>query len=200
MRDESLGAGGPTGGQLQEELSWNTTDHDGRPEAETVSYVDLRLVSRDPEATWKRCALTSDFLAGFLAPTPDADEREELSVVIDELLANAVKFSADITAPVSMAVQHFGDAVRVEASNVCDEENAQALIEALKRVVEQNLEDLFVQQIEESAAADQDSSKLGFITLRMNFDARLGARVTRNEDGLYTVTVAVLLDRSGGEE
>ncbi len=186
---------------MQHELAWDGTGHEGQPDAETVSYVDLCLASRDSSATWQRCTLTADFLAGFLAPAEEQEhkEREELSVVIDELLANALKFSVNSIEPVSMTVQHFGDAVRVEASNVCDAHQAKRLVESLRRVIEENLEDLFVSQIEASATDGNDSSQLGFITLRMNFGARLGARVRLDEDtGHYRVTVAVLMDRHGG--
>ncbi len=97
-----------------------------------------------------------------------------------------------------MTVQRFGDAVRVEASNLCNQAQAEVLVEALRRVLEENLEDLFVEHVEASAAEDDDSSRLGFITLRINFGARLGAQVRLDEEtGLYRVTVAVLLDRDG---
>lgn len=179
------------------EIAWETLETDEPPTRETVSYVDLRLASRDPEGRFQRCALTADFLAGFLAPAPEATslEREELSVVMDELLANAVKFSVDVREPVSMTVHHYGNAIRVEASNVCGEQQAKALVETLRRVIDENLEDLFVSQVEANASAPE-TSQLGFITLRLNFGARLGARISPEpESGQYRVTVAVVLDR-----
>ena len=179
------------------EIAWETLESADPPTRETISYVDLRLASRDPDARFRRCAITADFLAGFLAPGPDASslEREELSVVMDELLANAVKFSADSREPVSMTVHHYGNAIRVEASNVCGEEQAKGLVDTLRRVIDENLEDLFVNEIEANAD-EPETSGLGFITLRLNFGARLGARIRPDpETGQYRVTVAVVLDR-----
>jgi hypothetical protein len=179
------------------EIAWETLESADPPNRETRSYVDLRLSSQNPAARMERCALTADFLAGFLAPPPEATslEREELSVVMDELLANAVKFSADLREPVSMTVHHYGDSIRVEASNVCGEQQAKALVETLRRVIDEKLEDLFVDAIEANAG-EPDASRLGFITLRLNFGARLGARIRPDpETGQYRVTVAVVLDR-----
>ncbi|MCB9689639.1 MAG: hypothetical protein H6735_31670 [Alphaproteobacteria bacterium] len=184
------------------DIAWEHLDSPTEPDREVVHYVDLRLMSPDNETRWKRCLLTSDYLAHFLTPNTERDpmEREELSIVIDELLANAVKFSVAPNESVSMAVQHFGDAIRVEASNLCDERRAKELVEILRRTIEQNLEELFVQQVENNAD-DVDRSQLGFITLRLNFGARLGARIREDaETGHYRVTVAVVLDRSERSE
>ncbi len=183
------------------DIAWESLDSDQPLNREVVHYVDLQLASRDREARWQRCALTADFLAGFLVADPERPtlEREELTLVIDELLANAVKFSATAEDSVSMTVQHYGEAIRVEASNLCDAESAARLVDNLRKVIEENLEDLFIAHVEKNAEKPE-TSQLGFITLRLNFGARLGARIVPDEaTGLYRVTVAVVLDRPSGD-
>lgn len=163
-----------------------------------VSYVDIRLAASDMVNQWRRCSMTADFIAGFVytAPVHEAPGRSALSMVIDELIENAVKFCADALTPVSITVHDYGDMIRLDVSNTCDEQHASELEKSIRRVLESDLEALFVAQIEETAAEDRLASRLGFITLCINHGARLGARITQGpRDGLYTATVQVLLDR-----
>ena len=165
---------------------------------EPLLEVDIRVSAVDMVVHWKRCALTADFLAGFLAPGfgQEDDTHSQLSMVIDELLENAVKFCAEGTAPVEVRVRNFGEVIAVEASNVCDGQRARDLEASVRRVLENDPEALFLEQVEKSAAEDRDSSRLGFITLCLNGGARLGARIVEaGRDGLYNVSVQVLLPR-----
>lgn len=184
---------------MQSDLAFGTCSAP-LPSGNPLSFVDIRLSAMDMVVHWRRCSLTADFLAGFVAQGfegREADAELELSMVIDELIENAVKFCADVQEPVSVTVHNYGDVLRLEASNLCDLESAKALEGAIRRVLESDLEALFIKQIEESASDDRMSSRLGFITLCVNHNARLGARITKvpREEDLYTVTVQVLLDR-----
>lgn len=183
---------------MQSEVAFGTCSAP-LPDGGAHSFVDLRLSAMDMVVHWRRCSLTADFLAGFVAQGFEGREEEarlELSMVIDELIENAVKFCADVREPVSVMVHNYGDVIVLEASNLCDLESAQALEAAIRRVLESDLESLFIQQIEESASSDRLSSRLGFITLCVNHGARLGARISKlPQKDLYTVTVQVLLDR-----
>jgi hypothetical protein len=159
-----------------------------------LSTVDIRVSAVDIVVHWRRCALTADFLAGFLAPTSGEAAHTQLSMVIDELLENAVKFCADVTTPVEVSVRNFGEVVEVEASNVCDQQRARDLEQSVRRVLENDPERLFLEQIERTAVEDPEASRLGFITLCLHGGARLGARIVEtNQDGLYNVSVQVLL-------
>lgn len=161
-----------------------------------LSTVDIRVSAVDIVVHWRRCALTADFLAGFLAPNFGTEDtaQSQLSMVIDELLENAVKFCADVSAPVEVRVRNFGDMIEVEATNICDEKRARDLESSVRRVLENDPEALFLEQVEQTAAEEPEASRLGFITLCLHGGARLGARIVEaNQDGLYNVSVQVLL-------
>lgn len=180
---------------MQNEVAVGTCGAPARATAPRTC-VDLRVSAEEMVQHWHRCSLAADFLAGFVEAAPAVPhDRLELSMIIDELLENAVKFCADGNEPVTLSVRDYGDAVRLEASNVCDDDRARDLEQSIRRVLDGDLEELFLQQIEETAARDRMSSRLGFITLCLNYGARLGARITKGPRGLNTVTIEVLLDR-----
>jgi len=93
-----------------------------------------------------------------------------------------------------VVVRHFGEVVEVKATNLCNQERARDLEASLRRVLQNDPELLFLEQIEQSAAEDRESSRLGFITLCLHRGARLGARIVEaGQDGMFNVTVQVLL-------
>ncbi|MEZ4322309.1 MAG: hypothetical protein R3F61_32850 [Myxococcota bacterium] len=147
---------------------------------------------------WGRCSLTANYLAGYVAPSfANSDSaRVEISIILDELIENAVKFCADVEEPVVVTVDNFGRAVRLQVSNLCREHHAEDLGRSIARVLTHDPEELFVEQVEEAATEDELASRLGFITLSMNEAVRLGARISRSSrEGFYTVTVQVVIDR-----
>lgn len=163
-----------------------------------VTSLDLHVSALEMMVHWGRCSLTADYLAGYVAPTFSDSEsaRVEISMILDELIENAVKFCADVQEPVVVTVDNFGQSVRLRVRNLCHERQAEDLEASIQRVLTNNPEDLFVQQVEHSASEDVDSSRLGFITLSMNDAVRLGARITKtSREHLYTVTVQVVIDR-----
>lgn len=163
---------------------------------EPLSTVDVHMSARDMVVQWRRCSLTADFLANFLAPGFCRQEpvRSQVSMVIDELLENAVKFAVDADRPVSVSVLDYGDAIRVEARNQCDRAHAADLEASIRRVLETDPETLFLEAIERSALEDPSVSRLGIITLCTHAGARIGARIVEtSQDGLYDVTVQVQL-------
>lgn len=173
-----------------------------RPDEPLLASVDLQVSAMEMMVHWGRCSLTANFLAGYLAPTFGDSEsaRAEISIMLDELIENAVKFCADVEEPVAVTVDSFGNAIRLRVSNLCDEHHAHELTRAIAQVLSGNPEELFVQQVESAAVGDSMASRLGFITLSMNDSARLGAEVTRSErEGMYEVTVQVMLERDDVE-
>ncbi len=166
-----------------------------------TTSVDLQVSAMEMMVHWGRCSLTANFLAGYVAPTfPDSESaRVEISIMLDELIENAVKFCADVEEPVSVTVDNFDDAIRLRVSNLCTEPHARQLEQCIRRVLHGNPEELFVEQVESAAVEDALVSQLGFITLSMNQGVRLGARIARSMDaggeGMYEVTVQVMIQR-----
>ncbi len=165
-----------------------------------LASVDVQVSALDMMVHWGRCSLTADFLAEFIAPSfADSDgARVEISIILDELIENAVKFCASVEEPVAVTVDNYDSVIRVQVSNLCKKEHADDLGAAISEVLRNNPEELFVRTVEFAAVEDELSSRLGFITLSMHDAVRLGARISKaSVDGLHSVTVQVVIERDG---
>jgi hypothetical protein len=160
-----------------------------------VSGVSVEMPALDLVAHWRRCGLSADFLAGYMAydfaNRPVATN--VLSTVINEILENAAKFSADKRRLVRILVAQQGDVVCIEATNVVKPAQAETFRARLTEVLGADPEELFLRHMEEAHAAPPGSPGVGFIVLRKDYRANLGARIAPRSDGLLDVTIQVAL-------
>ncbi len=165
----------------------------GKP---ALSELGLRFVPLDLIAHWRRCGITADFLAEFLAYN-FLNQKTAMSVVstlLNELLENAVKFSADKHKRVNLTVCHYGDTITVETTNSADEKQAQHFDTLVQRLLSVDAETLFLNQIEHTAENDTDASGLGLISMKKDFNVEYGVKIvpdTGSDD--YVVSVKVRL-------
>jgi len=116
-----------------------------------------------------------------------------LSTVINEILENAAKFSADKKRQVKIVVGQHGDAVQVEATNIATAERAQAFASRLEEVLAQDPEVLFQRHIESAASAPRGAPGVGLVVLRKDYHTEIAARIAATTGGLFEVTVQVRL-------
>jgi hypothetical protein len=163
--------------------------------ADPLSGVAVEMPALDLVAHWRRCGISADFLAGYMAydfaNRPVATN--VLSTVINEVLENAAKFSADKRRQVRIAVTQHGDAVHVEATNTTGAERAEAFRRRLEEVLEGDPEELFQRHLEGAPSAPPGAPGVGLVVLRKDYHAQLGARIAPTAEGLFEVTVQVRL-------
>jgi hypothetical protein len=161
-----------------------------------ISGLELELRPLELVVHWRRCGLTADWLASYLAYDFDAAARATaqnvLSTVINELLENAVKFSADKQAKIRIAVTHHGDFVRLETNNLAAAPRALLLRETFEELGQGSLDALFARRIAESATPNAPG--VGLLILKRDYAARQGVRLTPLPDGNFDVLVRVDLD------
>jgi len=165
---------------------------------ELISSIQLRLTPLDMIVQWQRCSVAADFLARWFSwhfqARPNAVH--VLSTGLNELVENLAKFSLDKRAPVELEVAHYGDLLLVRTRNVGSAEQAARLAERLERLATTDAEELFIDQLEHTAANDRAASGLGLITLRKDYGAQLAADFTPLEgpEGPHRIEVTVTLD------
>lgn len=168
---------------------------DGAAGPAALTGVELDLRALDFVAHWKRCGLTADWLAAYLAydfePATRGAAVNVLSTAINELLENAAKWCADKRGPVRVAVRHHGDFVRIETQNVADERRSRAFRETLADL-EGDLDALFARRIEHQK--EPGASGVGLVILKKDYGARIGARFAVRPDGHWDVHVQLSLD------
>ena len=140
-----------------------------------LSAVALTAPALDFVAHWRRCGITADWLAAFAAY--DFESRRVatsvLSTVVNELLENAAKFSADKHRPVELSLRHYGDQVRIETHNQAEARHVRLLQDLLAELAREQPEAVFTRKLERRD--DADASGLGLVILVKDYAAGIAA-------------------------
>lgn len=150
---------------------------EGGPRAITGTEISVRAL--ELVAHWKRCGLTADWLAGFFAYDFEIDCRDAaasvLATTINEVIENAAKFCADKSAPITIAVRHHGDFIRIETRNRANATQAANLRAAMMELATSDLGELFARRIEHQS--EPGASGLGLLILKKDYHAKLGVKL-----------------------
>lgn len=161
-----------------------------------ITEVGLKFVPLDLIAHWRRTGITADFLANFLSYN-FLDQKTAHSVVstlLNELLENAVKFSADKHKRIHLNICHFGDRMTVETMNSADEEQTRHFDGVIQKILSNDAEKLFLDQIQHTAENDTSASGLGLISMKKDFNAEYGVKIAPEKDSNhYEISVLVTL-------
>jgi hypothetical protein len=131
---------------------------------------------------WARCGATSDYLAQYQSINIKQDQQTQIlmSSVINELMENAVKFSADKTKMITVSIQHYGYDVVIEAINITDKSGVDGIKNFVKKLESgSSYEDLFFTQLESSFKFDAAglTSGIGILSILKDYSAKLGIRI-----------------------
>ncbi len=137
---------------------------------------------------WRNNGLSADFLGGYLATffpnedpslaTRQAEIRDAVSFIANELLENAMKFSyASDVHLVSIEMFLEKDSVFLYTLNSIDPASAGPFQAFLERLATEDPETLYVEQLEKNASDDTaQGSGLGFLTMLNDYGVTLGWR------------------------
>jgi len=166
----------------------------GGPQAVSEAEVGLRAL--EFVTHWRRCGLTADWLATFVAYDSEPEVRDNarsvLSTVINELVENAAKFCADKRQHIRIVVRHHGDFIRVETTNGADTARVDAFRTALSELEHTDLDELFTDRIQRQR--EPSVPGIGLIILKKDYRARIGARLAEGDGGIWDVQVQATVD------
>lgn len=167
-----------------------------------LSRIAVRGLALDFISQWRRVGMAADYVAGHMAYA--FGRREEahniLSTVLNELLENAVKFSADGSHVVGVEALHFGERLCLRADNVADRASVERFCALVERILAAEPEALFVSHLEQTAKAPQGTHGIGLVLLRKDYGARLGFTFSPRPDDLIDVVVQAILDPDAMEK
>jgi hypothetical protein len=158
-----------------------------------LSAIEMEVLPIDLVTEWRRCGMIADFMADYMGQgfeRPDT-ARSVLSTVMNELVENAAKFSADPRAPARASIRHHGEVVHLEVRNEATEKHVQGLRELLPALAQGDAEGVFHRRL-------QDRRGLGIALLAKDYGATVGATVLPAQAG-GRVTVCLRVELSAAE-
>ncbi len=167
--------------------------------------IGFSLSSIPLQQRWRNNGLSADFLADYLStffPIEDsasagrqAEIKDAVSYVANELLDNAMKFSyAPSHHSVIIEMYLEADVIRFYATNCLDPHMVEPFQQFIQRLLTEDPHELYMEQLERNAEGDdKDVSRLGFLTMLNDYSATLAWRfvpMDQNGDGIMVTTMA----------
>ena len=142
---------------------------------------------------WRNNGLSADFLAGYVStffPGQDpastarqADIKDAISFIANELLENAMKYSfasSQHTVIIEMFLDP--DAIRLYTVNCIAQERIAPFQLFIGRLLTEDTNDLYTEQLERNAESDSESaSGLGFLTMLNDYGVALAWKFARRD-------------------
>jgi hypothetical protein len=152
---------------------------------------------------WRNNGLSADFLADYLQTffigdneaEIKADIKNAVSYIANELLENAMKFN-DETAqfPTSVVLRLFSNHLIFYVTNSIKSESIEGFQLFIQKLLTEDLDEMYIEQLEKNASEDSNQSGLGFLTMLNDYAAQLGWKFdTVNHDTGLEVTIVTTM-------
>jgi len=164
------------------------------------AQFNIQLKAEDIRDNWARAGLTADFMVkqAALSSSRYPTLPNTWSMIINELIENAAKYSAINTLQMKISFRHFHGFLELEVINTCEEEDAQAIYLEAKKALNANSHGAFVSQLEQDITLNETGSGLGFSTI-LQMDGSLGFKLVPSStySGLVDVYISTRLTKKG---
>ncbi len=179
----------------QEEILgfWETLLEDQSP------HHQMELDGGQLAAHWRRCSLTADFWARYIAlhtPThsgstliPRAAMTDILSYLFNELFENCAKFSSGPHLGVHYRSWLREEGILVQLTNHIQPAGQAQFQAVIQEILDGDPDELYFQKLEASVELNLDGSGLGYLTLIKDYGIRFGFRFRRVQEGSVAVDV-----------
>jgi hypothetical protein len=153
---------------------------------------------------WRNNGLSADFLADYLTTFFPGDDRtsaerqaeikDSVSYVANELLENAMKFSyAPSQHAVSIEMYLETDAISLYVTNSVDPHAVESFQSFLHRLLTEDTNDLYVEQLTQNAEdSDADQSGLGYLTMLNDYGTTLAWKFEPSPQAPDVLTVITM--------
>ena len=174
-----------------------------------LSRTSMSLHSGDLTGNWKRCGLTSDFIAkyySFFFPYKEKSEntlyREEaentISFILNELVENTEKYSDVNGKEVEISETMDEELLIFEVSNQINQKDAQKFQKICAEILGDDPQELYIKKIEENLETGSSSSGLGYLTLINDYGISFSFSFEDWDNGLTQAIVQAKLNYKEG--
>ncbi len=155
---------------------------------------------------WKNNRLSAYFLADYFLGFLPIDETQEQSRIVEskaavsyianELLENAIKFhEVSVKCKIVFGIHFIPEqeiTAAIFATNTVGLDQLAVFEAFIAELLTEDLEDLYVRQVEKSLEEDSNASGLGLISMIKDYGATLGWKITDSKAGSQFVTLTTM--------
>lgn len=174
-------------------------------ESALKSVTKLKLQSKDLVENWRRCSLTSDFIARYYSIFFPYIERSEntfyrqeaeniISFIMNELVENTAKYSDENGEDVDVWIGLDDDRLIFDISNQISHQAYEPFMNLCKELLESDPQELYIKKIEENIDSGTSSSGLGYLTLVNDYGVSFGFAFTELNDKLVKASVQAVVN------
>lgn len=154
---------------------------------------------------WRNNGLSADFLADYCKTffpgedIPDGINKQDevkgaVSYIANELLENAMKFNDEESPyPISIQLHLNSDRIVFIVTNSISPKAKHQFQGYIKKLLTEELEDLYIQQLEKNAKENSTNSRLGFLTMLNDYMAKLGWKFETVQENPEAITVTTMV-------
>ena len=167
-------------------------------EVDTLPKASMQIRPLNLISNWQRCSLTANFLSTFQSPQSKNKKSVTsiLSTIVNELLESAIKYSADKTRNINIGFSTKGSSLYFEITLTSDALDAFQFQKFYEKYLENEGSDtVILELLEEDSTSDKTSFTLGLLSLKQDYNAEIGIKITPEKDQpLYTITTLIIID------
>lgn len=180
-----------------------TQDFSGRSEFLVLGFSPTSLPI---QLRWKTNGLSADFLGDYVRNffpgdtsediTKQSEVRGAVSFIANELLENAMKYSDEHAGQlVNLEVHLFSDRLVFLSKNSVRQDAIDGFKSYLKELTTSDISEMYINQVEKSAASgdDDSGSGLGYLTMMMDYEAILGWQFGQSQNNSQVTIVTTMV-------
>ena len=157
------------------------------------SSFTVRFLPLDMFDNWQRGSVLSDFTANYFRHNfPSEEQFGLISTVVNELVENAVKFTANNSLPVDLTLKKAMGRMLLQAANTVPIHRAQPFMAVCRELFEKDLDELYLERLKQDST-DRDASGLGLLLIRKDYSSKLSFEFRFDEDNTVRVTATAEL-------
>ncbi len=156
--------------------------------------IYLKFYSDNFTLNWEQASKLADYLSHYYTQSvlscTESQHKEVLnnvSYVVNELFENSIKFNSASDLDVSIQINTQENNITLITTNNLSKEKVTKFAAFLKNLLAADPEAYLVEKITENIEKDTSGSGLGYITLILNYHAKLGFKFEEQDNGLVKV-------------
>lgn len=176
------------------------------PETKEYLIVGFSPSSIPLKQRWHTNGLSADFLADYMTtffPSQENDRASKtrqievkgaVSYIANELLENAMKFNDGASEePIGLSLHLRSDRIIFLVSNSVASRAVERFQSYISKLTTLDPQELYIDQLERNAVEEEQSSHLGYLTMIVDYEAKLGWKFEKIRDDPETIIVTTMV-------